>query len=209
MTAIDNDALLTLMRRVQSGESAALANLFDATSCQLNALALRVVRNFADADDVLSDVYRQVWERPQQYQVERGPVIAWLLVITRTRALDLLRKRKHYSTDSDTNGLAHIRAAESAPGSDLVQASQEKSVLREVLLQLTDEQRRMLELAYHFELSHQEIADHTGLALGTVKSHIRRGQQALKVALEGKGLDASAFGLSPSNDLAARSAQGS
>jgi RNA polymerase sigma-70 factor, ECF subfamily len=206
MSAMEQDALLGLIRAVQDGNQSALGRLFDATSGQLNALAMRVVRNHADAEDVLSDVYKQVWERPHQYAPERGPVIAWLLVITRTRALDLLRKRRvdHASWESNAALAPELDRPDNL-GADIVQALQEKSALQLALLQLTNEQRRMLDLAYNFDMSHQEISDQTGIALGTVKSHIRRGQQALKATFENQGLDAQAFGIAPT--IAARSAQ--
>jgi RNA polymerase sigma-70 factor, ECF subfamily len=206
MSVMEKDELLGIIREVQSGQKSALGALFDATASQLNALAMRVVRNHADAEDVLSDVYKQVWERPQQYASERGPVIAWLLVITRTRALDLLRKRRsdHSSWESNSVSLAAELEHQESVSADIVQAVQEKTALKLALLQLTDEQRRMLDLAYNFDMSHQEIADQTGIALGTVKSHIRRGQQALKATLESQGLNAQAFGVAPS--MPARSA---
>ena len=182
--------LLALLEEIITGKADALGALYDLSVDALKALVLRLVRNHADSDDVLSEVYRQVWERPQQYQAERGPVMAWLFVIARTRALDLIRKRRNNVALASIAPSAHEESENPEPAADdLLQSTQESSHIHRALLQLTAEQRRMLDLAYFQDMSHQEIADSTGLALGTVKSHIRRGQQALKEVLEAQGLD--------------------
>ncbi len=181
--------LLHLLEEIIAGKPAALGALYDLSVDALKALVLRVVRNHADSDDVLSEVYKQVWERPRQYQPERGPVMAWLFVIARTRALDLLRKRRNNVDLATVAPSAREETGTPAQSADdLLQSTQESSHIHRALLQLTAEQRRMLDLAYFQEMSHQEIADATGMALGTVKSHIRRGQQALKEVLEAQGL---------------------
>jgi RNA polymerase sigma-70 factor, ECF subfamily len=196
MNTHDNTRLLELMQQIAASQApaalisvarageAALAKLYDATVNALYALALRVVRNHADAEDVMCEVFKQVWERPAQYQHERGPVIAWLFVIVRTRALDLIRKRRdHVDFDQHSASVVDSSAEPVAQADDLLQSMQEKSAIRAALLQLSQEQRRMLDLAYFHDMSHQEIAERTGVALGTVKSHIRRGQQALQQLL--------------------------
>ena len=181
--------LLALLEEIITGKADALGALYDLSVDALKALVLRLVRNHADSDDVLSEVYRQVWERPQQYQAERGPVMAWLFVIARTRALDLIRKRRNNVELASIAPSAHEESENPEPAADdLLQSTQESSHIHRALLQLSAEQRRMLDLAYFHDMSHQEIADSTGLALGTVKSHIRRGQQALKEVLEAQGL---------------------
>ena len=181
--------LLALLEEIIVGKADALGALYDLSVDALKALVLRLVRNHADSDDVLSEVYRQVWERPQQYQAERGPVMAWLFVIARTRALDLIRKRRNNVGLASIAPSAYEESENPEPAADdLLQSTQESSHIHRALLQLSAEQRRMLDLAYFHDMSHQEIADSTGLALGTVKSHIRRGQQALKEVLEAQGL---------------------
>ena len=181
--------LLALLEEIIANKPEALGALYDLSVDALKALVLRLVRNHADSDDVLSEVYRQVWERPQQYQAERGPVMAWLFVIARTRALDLIRKRRNNVDLASVPPSAHEESDNLEPAADdLLQSTQESSHIHRALLQLSAEQRRMLDLAYFQDMSHQEIADLTGLALGTVKSHIRRGQQALKAVLEAQGL---------------------
>jgi RNA polymerase sigma-70 factor, ECF subfamily len=187
----DHAQLSALMQEIVAHPTRAqqaLGKLYDATVSALFTVALRLVRNRADAEDVICEVYKQVWERPRQYQAERGPVIAWLFIIVRTRALDLMRKRRDH-VEWDATSLPSLDVASDAPSSadDLLQSMQENSAIRSALLQLSGEQRRMLDLAYFHDMSHQEIADVTKVALGTVKSHIRRGQQALQQLLEAAG----------------------
>lgn len=188
-SAQSQPALLCLIEEIIAGKPSALGALYDLSVDALKALVLRLVRNHADCDDVLSEVYKQVWERPRQYQPERGPVMAWLFVIARTRALDFLRKRRN-TVDFDSVAPSAREEIDTPvqAADDLLQSIQESSHIHRALLQLTAEQRRMLDLAYFQDMSHQEIADSTGMALGTVKSHIRRGQQALKEVLEAQGL---------------------
>jgi RNA polymerase sigma-70 factor, ECF subfamily len=181
--------LLALLEEIIAGKPHALGELYDLSVEALKALVLRLVRNHADSDDVLSEVYRQVWERPRQYQADRGPVMAWLFVIARTRALDLIRKRRNVVDIGSISPSTHEESGVTElAADDLLQVIQESSHIHRGLLQLTSVQRRMLDLAFFHDMSHQEIADLTGMALGTVKSHIRRGQQALKQELEAQGL---------------------
>lgn len=192
-TALDQQIfLLPLLELLQSAgnkaqKDRAFASLYQHTSAQLLALAMRIVRNRTDAEDVLCEVYRQAWERPHQYSAERGPVIAWLYVITRTRALDALRKLQ---SERAERGSEHFEASlaetydETPNQGELLQATQDASAVHQALLTLTAAQQHMLKLAFFQDLSHVEISELTGMALGTVKSHIRRGQTALKEALE-------------------------
>ena len=90
----DQVLLLGWLSGVQAGKADALAALYDATLGRLYALAMRIMRNSADAGDVIADSFRQIWERPNQYDAERGPVWAWLQIIVRSRALDALRRKQ-------------------------------------------------------------------------------------------------------------------
>ncbi len=192
-------ALSPLLQILQSTASKferdrAFATLYDATSALLLPLALRMVRNQSDAEDVLCEVYRQVWERPLQYRAERGPVMAWLYVITKTRALDFIRKQSAYvsTASEDQRSAEHSSASDSELANDLgleLAGDQEALLVRRGLDGLSDAQRTMLELAFFHDLSHQEIAERTGAPLGTVKSHIRRGQAALKQTLTQHGVE--------------------
>ena len=187
---VEGAVLRELLEQIAAGEASALAALYERTVDRLNALVQRIVRIEADADDVLSEVYRQVWERPRQYTAERGPVLAWLYVIARTRSIDLVRRRR-VLVDIEVTPLGAMDASvvsERVDAPELLAALQAGTALHAALRDLSAEQRQMLELSFFRGLSHLEISEQTGLALGTVKSHIRRGQQAMRKALEARGI---------------------
>lgn len=187
---VEGAVLRELLEQIAAGEASALAALYERTVDRLNALVQRIVRIEADADDVLSEVYRQVWERPRQYTAERGPVLAWLYVIARTRSIDLVRRRR-VLVDIEVTPLGAMDASvvsERVEAPELLAALQAGTALHAALRDLSAEQRQMLELSFFRGLSHLEISEQTGLALGTVKSHIRRGQQAMRKALEARGI---------------------
>lgn len=186
------DPHAALLRGVVARDQSALAKLYDLTADRVNAVALRVLGNAHDAEEVVVDVYHQVWRRAGQYAPERGSVLRWLLVIAQTRALDLRRRHRDRARTQplhpDEMDPAYT-AREDRTASDLVDAVSGGTVVREALAALTPQQRRLVELAFLREQSHHEIAAGEGLPLGTVKSHIRRGLIALRAALKEKGID--------------------
>jgi RNA polymerase sigma factor (sigma-70 family) len=189
--ALEAEQLVALMLAIQAGQQQALSQLYERTIARVNGVIARIVRNHADADDVMCEVYRYVWERAHGYSATRGPVIAWLLVIARSRAIDWLRKRRD-ALNFDVTPLAEIdpsALAEVSEAPDLLDALQKDSLVRQALLSLSAEQRRMIELSFFKDLSHFEIAELTNIPLGTIKSHIRRGQDKLREALIAQGIN--------------------
>jgi RNA polymerase sigma-70 factor, ECF subfamily len=170
--------LSALVAQIQQGHHQALAELFDATQGKLLALIGKIVRIHADAEDVLISVFQQVWERPMRYSAERGSVMAWLYVIARSRALDHIRRSQSSALRDGSSAIQNNDPEHSTD--DLLQSIQESSALHAAITELKPEQRKMLELAFFQSMSHDDIATLTGLPLGTVKSHIRRGQQAMR-----------------------------
>ena len=189
---LDSEAavLAGLLAAVGTGSHAALGTLYEMSVDRVHGVVARIVRNEADADDVMCEVYRHVWERPQQYSAARGPVMAWLLIIARSRAIDWVRKRRTMLNFDTTpfNEIDPSAFAEVTEAPDLLDALQKGSQLHEALKELSADQRKMIELAFFKDLSHFEIAELTDTALGTVKSHIRRGQEKLKQALMARGI---------------------
>jgi RNA polymerase sigma-70 factor (ECF subfamily) len=182
-SSVVSDDLLDLMQRIVEQEEQALTNLYDATIARVFALALRVAGNQADAEEVVCDVYGQVWDRAQTYNERRGSVMAWLMMMCRSRALDLLRRNasrsnahQRHAQDAATQPLAHF---------DPVEDVQANSRLHAALETLSAERRQVLGLAYFRGLSHEEISVTTSIPLGTVKSHVRRGLNTLRKQLEG------------------------
>ena len=184
------EILAGLLASVAAGSHAALGTLYEMSVDRVHGVVARIVRHEADADDVMCEVYRHVWERPQQYSNERGPVLAWLMVIARSRAIDWVRKRRTMLNFDTTpfNEIDPSALVEVTQAPDLLEALQTNSIVRDALKELSADQRKMIELAFFKDLSHFEIAELTDMALGTVKSHIRRGQEKLKQALIARGI---------------------
>mgnify|MGYP001157458549 CR=1 FL=1 len=147
------------------------------------AVALRIMRHADLAEEVVSDVYMQVWRDAHRYDASRGRVLAWLLIISRSRALDLLRRQDEAFSHPDPHELVAEPDSGQKTAQDLLQASQEGSALHAAMATLTPLQRQLLSLAFFRGLSHSEIVAHCGLPLGTVKTHIRRALGALRDAL--------------------------
>jgi RNA polymerase sigma-70 factor (ECF subfamily) len=186
----DEAQLVALIGRIRAGDAEALGALYDLALGRVYALALRVLRQPQDAEEVVGDVFLQVWDRAISYCPERGAVMAWLLTLTWSRAVDRLRRGRRQRLEQPL----HPDAPEDAytPGEDepapvLIERLDQAQAIQRAFATLTPAQRRVLELAYQEELSQPEIAQRTGLPLGTVKSHARRGLAALRAALQGEG----------------------
>ncbi|NJO12297.1 MAG: sigma-70 family RNA polymerase sigma factor [Gammaproteobacteria bacterium] len=175
------------MTAVKNRSDAALAQLYDLTAAKLYGLARAIVRNAADAEEIVCDVYVQVWQTAASFDSARGPVLGWLMMICRSRALDLLRQRRgrpeHAGGQAAEQEPALQIAAEAGPEEVLGQF-QEGSAVYRALAQLTPLRRRLVGLAFFAGLTHQEIAQLLTLPVGTVKSHLRRSLRALRDALE-------------------------
>jgi len=153
--------------------------VYDRYSSIVYAVALRVLADTGAAEDVLQDVFMQLWRNPAAFDSSRGSLAAWLAVITRNRAIDVLRKR-HPETDiEDVVVSVEPDLASDADRSRLV------TKIRAALSGMPAAQRSALEMAFFEGLSHTEIADRTGDPLGTVKTRIRGGLLALRRVLVG------------------------
>lgn len=165
-----------LIARIRAGDESAMADVYDRYSGIVYGVALRVLGNATAAEDVLQEVFLQLWRNPQAFDAERGRLPAWLAVIARNRAIDHLRKRP---PEDDIEGLAV------STGVNLENAAAQKQAVDKVrgaLGQLPAEQRRLLELAFFEGLTHSEIAAKTGEPLGTIKTRIRSGLLVLRKA---------------------------
>ena len=167
-------------------DQAAFEALYDACAGRIYGLALRITRNTMLAEEVAGDTLWQVWREAPRFDAARGSVMAWILTIARSRALDSLRARDPAELIDDASTLV---AADDAPNGantnplDLLSAVQTDHTVHGALAQLDAEPRQLIALAFFKGLTHGEIATHTGLPLGTVKSHIRRGLTTLKQLL--------------------------
>jgi RNA polymerase sigma-70 factor (ECF subfamily) len=183
--------LIGLALRMAQGEQAALAELFDRCSARVHALALRVLQRTEDAEEVTLDTFAQAWDRAPTYDPQRGEVLPWLLGMAWSRAIDRLRRERRHRRaeplhpDGEEPAYAQAMTENSA---DLLQDRLDAdTVLAAARARLSPAQQQMLSLAFVEDLSHGEIAERTGVPLGTVKSHLRRALARLAELLGGRG----------------------
>lgn len=173
--ASESDDLL--LNRVRQRDPSAMTKLFDAYGGMVYSVALRVLRDSARAEDLLQDVFFQLWRKPESFVSSRGSLGAWLLVVTRNRAIDILRRKRPTESVDDYPLASTVNLATEVEREAMLQK------VRTLLTDLPAEQRNILELAYFEGLSHTEIAERTGQPLGTVKTRMRSGLMSLRKAL--------------------------
>jgi RNA polymerase sigma-70 factor (ECF subfamily) len=195
LPADDDQQLRGLIARICARDEQALGNLYDLTLGRVYGLVLRVLRQPADAEEVVGDLYMQVWEKAADYAPERGAVMAWLQTQAWSRAVDRLRKNRRRSNEISLHpedGEVAYRECEGLGVEQIAQACYASQGIRQAFTRLTDAQQNILQLAFFEDMSHQEISDRTGIPLGTVKSHARRGLTALRAVLGDEGRELSA-----------------
>ncbi|HEX8816134.1 MAG TPA: sigma-70 family RNA polymerase sigma factor [Terriglobales bacterium] len=169
---VTDDAML--VSAIRSGDESAMGQLYDRYSSIVYSVALRILGDTGAAEDILQDVFIQLWRNPGVFDANRGSLPGWLAVITRNRAIDSLRKRRP-ETDIDDVVVSvepdMVRGAEWGRALDKI---------RGALDAMPVAQRLALEMAYFEGLTHTEIAEKTGEPLGTIKTRIRAGLQALR-----------------------------
>jgi RNA polymerase sigma-70 factor (ECF subfamily) len=159
-----------------------MGQLYDSTSSLVFGLALRVLGDRQSAEDVLIDVYTEVWRRAASFDRTRGSVSGWLLTITRTRAIDVLRSRQR-ETPADPIEAARSLAWEGPSPEETALAAERYHLVHGALKRLAPDQLEAIQLAYFKGLSHSQIAQQLGQPLGTVKTRIRLGMMRLRELL--------------------------
>ena len=167
-----------LLDRLRSKDEKAMADLFDRYGSMVYSVALRVLKDPANAEDVMQEVFIKLWQNPQTFVQSRGSLAAWLLVVARNRAVDVLRRRKPSVSVEDVVLVAATNVAADAERRTMMEK------VRIALDRLPSEQQKSMELAYFEGLSHSEIAAQTGDALGTVKTRIRSALISVRKAFQ-------------------------
>lgn len=165
-----------LISAVRAGDEQAMAQVYDRYSSIVYSVALRVVGDTGAAEDILQEVFMQLWRNPGAFDSSRGSLPAWLAVIARHRAIDWLRKRRPETDIADV-----IVSVEPDLASD-AERNRSLEKIRGSLGTMPQVQRSALEMAFFEGLTHSEIADKTGEPLGTIKTRIRSGLLALRKA---------------------------
>ena len=168
----------TLLQRVRQGDQRAMAEVFDRYGRAVYSVALRILKDTGHAEDVMQEIFFQIWRNSDSFVQGRGSLGAWLVVVARNRSIDLLRRRKPVDSVDDV-----ILASPGNMASEFEHNSMMEKV-RKVLRDLPAEQQRSMELAFFEGLSHSEIAERTGDPLGTVKTRIRLALITLRKAFQ-------------------------
>jgi RNA polymerase sigma-70 factor, ECF subfamily len=170
-----------LLERVQQDDEQSLVLLYDRYSKLVYSVALRVLGNPASAEDVLQDVFMQIWLRSQHPKVAEGTLSGWLVVVARNRSIDVLRRRR------PADSLDGLILASSYNLANHAEHNLMCEKARGRIAELPGEQRKLLEMAFFEGLSHSEIAKKTGKPLGTVKSSIRNALSTLRKGFQADG----------------------
>jgi RNA polymerase sigma-70 factor, ECF subfamily len=181
-----------MLARVVLGDRGAFEQLYQATSAHLLGVILRIQRDRALAEDLLQDVFVNVWRAAQGFDAARAQPMTWLISIARNRAIDSLRRQKteprtvsSHGHDDDGNDASLIEsvASDVAGPLELLQDAAQRRAVTRCIGALSREQQQCVALAYYQGLSHSEVAQHLAQPLGTVKSWVRRALIALKDCL--------------------------
>lgn len=176
--------LYALVERMQHSQQEALGRFYDLTVSYVFGLAMRITSNQALAEEIVNDVYLQAWRNRANYQASQATPLAWLMMMTHSRAIDALRREATVTQQQlpmaedydavDEQGLSPF---------DQLLRTEHSEQLAVAFKLLDTQQRHWINLAFYQGMSHQEIADYTGEPLGTVKTVLRRAQAVLRTAL--------------------------
>lgn len=176
-----------LMEMIQQRKPEALGHLHDRYASMLKALIMKVLHNEAESEDMLQEIFMEIWDRCGSYDQAKGKALGWIVTLARRRAIDRLRKREAYCRMEDRlleatkvdpqEAVAHVE--------EDVAHSEMRALLNKVMISLPEGQRVAIEMAYYKGMSQREIAMATGIPLGTIKTRLELGMKKLTEALKG------------------------
>ena len=173
-----------LIGRMMAGDEAALSTLYDRYSAMLFGMLMRILRDKQAAEEVLQDIFLQLWRNAGQFDAGRGSLAAWLLVIGRNRAISRLRGRSGREVLEEEEGAFANTFVSSQNVEEEAWRTELRASLTAALSRLPEEQRQAVELAYFEGMTQSEIAARTRAPLGTVKTRVRTAMQSLKQILD-------------------------
>jgi len=173
--ASEDDA--ALLSRIERGDERAMAVLFDRYSKIVYSVSLRVLRDTASAEDVMQEIFMQIWRNTSSFTATKGSLGGWLSVVSRNRSIDILRRKRPSEQVEEMNLASNTNLADESERNILMVKA------RATVALLPPEQRKTLEMAFFDGLTHSEIAELTGDPLGTVKTRIRSALTTLRKAM--------------------------
>lgn len=174
-----------LVAAMAAGDSGApLSALYSLYASTVLALLTKMLGSRSEAEEILQEVFVELWRRAPQYDSSRGSVVAWVVTVARSRALDALRARSRRYGDKQLQfSDRHALGTDSGRPDVLVSSTRWHQALRQAFKQLSEDQRAVLELSYFLGMPHDQIAETLKLPVGTVKSRILAGMRALRTML--------------------------
>lgn len=167
-----------LMQRIEQRQQEALLTLFECYGAFVKGMAYAVLQDDGLAEEITQDVFLKVWRQPQRWDPDKGRLSTWLLNVTRNAAIDRQRKEQRRPTGDAAPLIAVDDLPQPAPTTEM--AWYDGQVMRDLLRELPDEQQTAIYYAFYQGMTHEEVAEHLELPLGTAKSRLRRGLQRLK-----------------------------
>jgi RNA polymerase sigma-70 factor (ECF subfamily) len=180
---VDQDLMTSYIARVADGDQAAFAGLYDLLAPSVYGVVKRVLRDPSQAEEVTQEIFVEIWKQAARFDVERGSVRTWAVTIAHRRAVDRVRSEQSHR-DRHTAVAAASLELQATPEDDAMDAD-DRVRARAAMATLPAAQREALELAFYDGLTHVQIADRLGVALGTVKTRIRDGLIRLRTTMGG------------------------
>ncbi len=174
---------ISLISRIAEQDQQALSILYDRYARVIYTIAYRILNSSEESEEIVLDVFIQVWRIAKNYNSQKARVDTWLFMLARSRALDRLRRHARFDKAITASEDALIMHSYSDSPEEDVLIQERSSYIKSCLNELPNEQRLILELAYFGGLSHSEISAKTGISLGTVKTRVRLGLKKLREAI--------------------------
>lgn len=171
---------IELLRRVGQGDRGSFEQLYDRFSGVLFSIAYRMLKNQEAAEDVLQDVFIQIWKKAPLFDPTRGKPMTWAVTLTRNRAIDLMRSSQRRSNLQESMQQELEEHFDDRSSFDAVASDEMNKQVRDAIQKLSEDQRTAIELAFFSSMTQAEIAEHLNEPLGTIKARIRRGMIALR-----------------------------
>ncbi|HST30440.1 MAG TPA: sigma-70 family RNA polymerase sigma factor [Chthoniobacterales bacterium] len=176
-----------LMTGIQAGDPEALSKLYDRYNGIVKALILRIIHNDTEADDLLQEVFLEIWNQAKNFSAQKGKPLGWMVTLTRRRSIDALRKKQAYAraeerlqAEPERQPLAWVQNTTA----EEITSGDRRALIAKVLTSLPEAQQQVIDLAFFRGMSQREIAAHTNIPLGTVKTRLELGLKKIYESLK-------------------------
>jgi RNA polymerase sigma-70 factor (ECF subfamily) len=181
-----NEDDVALLRSIGQKDRTAFAEFYDKYSALLFSIAVRILNDQSEAEDVLQETFLQIWEKAGNFDPKLGKASSWAAILTRNKAIDRIRASQRRSRLAETAGVEFAVVAEvNDTANEAIHGHDKAKIIQSAIVELPMEQRRAIELAYFSGLTQEEISKKLQEPLGTIKARIRRGLLKLRDQLEG------------------------